>query len=238
MATPSKSPESRSRRVIEFIRDLIDQGSLRPGSRLPAERELARRIGVSRPTVRAGLRALAAMGVVKTRHGSGTIISETPILQSEPLSLLSAVHGFSREDLFQARQYLEIGAAELAAEKATPEQLAALSEEVANMFASMDNPRAFLVHDILFHRNVASSSGNRILASLVEMVSSLFYEQRRQTAEAATDRNLRDAAEAHRQIYLAIRSRQAERARKAMREHLKAASAHLASEESKSRPRG
>src|SRR5215467_3274638 len=101
MPTAAKTSESRSRRVIEFIRGLVDQGTLRPGSRLPAERDLAQRIGVSRPTVRAGLRALAAMGVVKTRHGSGTIISETPILHSEPLSLLSAVHGFSREDLFQ-----------------------------------------------------------------------------------------------------------------------------------------
>ncbi len=56
------------------MRTLIERGELRPGDRLPAERDLATHIGVSRPTVRAGLRALAAMGVVQSRHGSGTFI--------------------------------------------------------------------------------------------------------------------------------------------------------------------
>jgi len=79
------------------IRALIDRGRLRPGDRLPAERELATQIGVSRPSVRAGLHALAAMGVVRSRHGSGTYIPDgPPLLGSEPLSFLAALHGFTR----------------------------------------------------------------------------------------------------------------------------------------------
>ena len=74
----------------------------------------------------------------------------------------------------------------------------------------MDDPRSFLVHDINFHRAVAAASGNPIVASLVEMVSALYYERRRETAARASDRDLRDAAEMHRRIYQAIRARDAE----------------------------
>jgi GntR family transcriptional repressor for pyruvate dehydrogenase complex len=177
------------------------------------------------------LRALAAMGVVRSRHGSGTYIPDgPPILGSEPLSFLAALHGFTREEMYEARRILEVGAAGLAAERATPEQLAALSEEVASLFASMQEPQRFLVHDINFHRTLAAASGNPIVASLVEMVSALYYERRRQTAERASERDLRDAAEMHRRIYQAVRSREPEAARQAMHEHLAQASRYQAQE--------
>ena len=78
----------------------------------------------------------------------------------------------------------------------------------------------FLVHDINFHRSVAAASGNPIVASLVEMVSALYYERRRDTAAGASQRDLRDAAEAHRRIYQAIRARNPDGARQAMHAHL------------------
>ena len=64
--------------VVAHIRDLIEKGLVRPGDKLPAERDLAAKIGVSRPTLRVGLRALAAMGIVESRHGSGTYIPDGP----------------------------------------------------------------------------------------------------------------------------------------------------------------
>lgn len=223
--------EGSTEQVVSHVRTLIERGALKPGDRLPAERDLATQIGVSRPTVRAGLRALAAMGVVQSRHGSGTYIPDgPPMLGSEPLSFLAALHGFTRDDMYEARRILEVGAAGLAAERATSDQLASLAEEVANLFASMEEPLRFLVHDINFHRTVALASGNPIVATIVEMVSTLYYERRRQTAELASDRDLRDAAEMHRRIYQAIRSRDAEAARKAMHEHLVLASTHQAKE--------
>jgi GntR family transcriptional regulator, transcriptional repressor for pyruvate dehydrogenase complex len=198
---------------------LIDQGQLKPGDRLPAERELAVHIGVSRPSVRAGLRALAAMGVVQSRHGAGTFIrSGPPVLGSEPLSFLAALHGFTRDEMFEARRVLEVGVAGLAAERATGEHLATAAEEITGMYASLDEPLAFLRHDIRFHRAIAAASGNPILASLVEMVSALFYETRRKTATRAHD--LRESAEMHRAIYNALRVRDADRSRQAMNDHL------------------
>lgn len=203
--------------VVEYVRGQIERMQLGPGDRLPSERELAARVGVSRPSVRAGLRTLAAMGVVQTRHGSGTYITEVPTLDAKPLRMLAALHGFSREHLMEARRVLEVGVAGLAAERATPEQVAAMAEEVTGMFASVDNPEAFLTHDVKFHRAIAAGSGNPILAALVEMVSTLFFEQRRRTGQAP---DLRELALAHRNIYHAVRSRDTERARREMNQHL------------------
>jgi GntR family transcriptional regulator, transcriptional repressor for pyruvate dehydrogenase complex len=230
---PDGASEGSSEQVVSFVRGLIESGRLRPGDRLPAERDLAAQIGVSRPTVRAGLHALAAIGVVQSRHGSGTFIPDgPPVFSTDALSFFAALHGFTREEMYEARRILEVGAAGLAAERATPEQIATLAEEVASLFASLDDPHMFLVHDISFHRAVASASGNPIVASLMEMVSALYYEQRRVTAERASERNLRDAADAHRRIYQAIRLRDADTARQAMNDHLTEAFQHQAREPS------
>jgi GntR family transcriptional repressor for pyruvate dehydrogenase complex len=224
-------PEGSADPVVAHVRSLIERGTLRPGDRLPAERDLASQIGVSRPTVRAGLHALAAMGVVRARHGSGTFIPDgPPSLAPEPLSFLAALHGFSRDEMYEARRVLEVGAAGLAAERATPEQLATMADAVTSLFALMNEPQAFLVHDVDFHRTVAASSGNPILAALIEMVSALYYERRRQSAERAANRDLRAAAEAHRRIYQAIRTRDVEAARRAMHDHLIEASRYQAAE--------
>ena len=232
-----KAVEGSTEHVVSYVRALIERGELRRGDRLPAERDLATHIGVSRPTVRAGLRALAAMGVVRARHGSGTYIPDgPPALGSEPLSFLAALHGFTREEMYEARRILEVGAAALAAERAAPDQMATLADEVAGLFAALDDPQVFLVHDINFHRTVAAASGNPIVASLVEMVSALYYERRRETAARASDRDLRDAAEMHRRIYQAIRARNADAARLAMQAHLLQASDYQSQEPTEPAP--
>jgi len=231
---PRRPVEGGAEQVVAHVRGLIERKALRPGDRLPAERELATQIGVSRPTVRMGLHALAAMGCVQSRHGTGTFIrAGGPALDSGALSLQAALHDFTHTQMYDARRILEVGAAGLAAECATSDQIASLAEEVASLFASMDNPQRFLVHDINFHRLVAAASGNPIIAAVVEMVSALYYEQRRETAEQAADRDLRDAAEAHREIYQAIRAHDGDSARRAMNEHLLRARDYQAQEPAK-----
>ena len=234
---PPRRREDSTALVISFVRDRIVRGAVRPGDRLPPERELAIQLGVSRPTVRAGLRALAAMGVVESRHGSGTYIPDgPPKLGSEPLEFLADLHGFTRDEMYEARRVLEVGVAGLAAERASHEQLAGIADEVASLFASMSDPEAFLLHDIRFHRAVAAGAGNPLLGSLVEMVSELYYERRRETATRATDRNLRDAAEMHRKIYQAIRVRDGAQARALMQQHLVTSAAYQAEEEHRNGP--
>jgi len=231
------SLDGSAEQVVAHVRTLIERGALRPGDRLPAERHLASQIGVSRPTLRAGLHALAAMGVVRSRHGSGTFIPDgPPALASEPLAMLAALHRFSRDEMYEARRVLEVAAAGLAAERATPEQLASLADAVSNLFAVMQQPQAFLFHDVEFHRIVASSSGNPILAALIDMVSALYYERRRKTAERAANRDLRAAAEAHRRIYQAIRRRDVATASREMHDHLVEASRYQAQEQAAREP--
>jgi len=225
------SAEGSSEQVVTFVRRLIERGRLRPGDRLPAERDLATRIGVSRPTLRAGLHSLAALGVVHSKHGSGTYIPDRPpALRTEPLSFLAALHGFTREEMHEARRILEVEAAGLAAERATPAQLATLTDEVAGMFASLAERQVFLVHDVNFHRGIAAASGNPIIAALVEMVSAMYYERRVQTVARAAESDLKDAAEAHRRIFQAIKARDVDGARQHMNAHLIQASAHQAKE--------
>jgi GntR family transcriptional repressor for pyruvate dehydrogenase complex len=87
------------------------------------------------------------------------------------------------------------------------------------MFAALGDAPTFLIHDIKFHRAVANASHNPILASLIEMVSAMFYERRKRNVGAPRD--LREAAEMHRLIYNALRDRNAEAAQLAMSEHLR-----------------
>jgi GntR family transcriptional repressor for pyruvate dehydrogenase complex len=216
--------------VVRHVAVLIERGGLKPGSQLPPERRLADDLGVSRPTVRAGLQALVGMGVVEARHGAGTFVTAgPPRLGAQPLGFLAALHGFTRDDMFEARRVLEIGAAGLAAERVTGDLLAPMSEEVAGMFATLDDPQAFLVHDVRFHRGVAAASANPVIAALVEMVSSLVYERRLKTVERAKD--LKESAEMHRRIYQAIRDRDPARARREMGAHLDLARQAQATEE-------
>ena len=205
--------------VVGHVRRLIQKGKLGIGARLPPERELVGELGVSRTSVRAGLQALVGKGVLVTRRGAGTFVADGPVtLDSDALSFFAALHGFSREEMFEARRTLEVRVAGMAATRATPVAIAAIADAITSMFASMGDPRAFLVGDIRFHRAVADASGNKILASLVEMVSALFYERRKRTADR--QRDLKATADIHFRIYQAIRDGDRLLAETLMSEHL------------------
>ena len=216
-------PEThRTMHVVNHIRTLIENGSLRSGDKIPPEREFAQTLKVSRASLRTGIGYLAAMGVMKVRHGVGTFVADgPPEFGKESVSLMGALHGFQSWQMFEARLILESNLAALAAERAKEEHHTALAEEVAEIFASLESPAEFLIHDVLFHRIVAQASGNPILAALMETITSTFYDDRRKTVERAID--LRESAEMHRELFRAIRSRNSEEARRLMEEHLRAA---------------
>src|SRR6266513_13781 len=229
VVAPSSSGQT-TEEVVARVSELIKASHLKAGDRLPPERELAKQLGVSRPSLRAGLRTMSSMGVLKSRQGAGTFVADgPPMLDSEPLRLLAALHGFSFDHMFETRSILEVGAAGLAAQHATSEQLATMAEEIAEMYAALADPQEYLVHDIRFHRAIAAASGNPTLATLVEMVSAVLYERRRETIDRAHD--FKESLELHRQLYRAIRSRQPEEARAAMSEHILRAQQAFALEE-------
>jgi GntR family transcriptional regulator, transcriptional repressor for pyruvate dehydrogenase complex len=206
--------------VVDTVRGQIERGQLRPGQRLPPERELAARLGVSRPSVRTGLRTLVTMGILRTRHGSGTYVTDgPPRLDVRALHMLSALHGFRADHLDETRRLLEVAVAGLAAERAGGDHLVPLAEHVSGMFAAIEDPTVFAAHDAAFHRAIAAAAGNPILASIVEMVTRLSFEQSRGLTSRGPE-ELRAVALLHRNIYHAIRTRDAERARREMAQHL------------------
>ncbi len=212
----------RTMQVVNHVRQLIEKGTLKPGDKIPPERDLARTLQISRASLRTGIGYLAALGVMKIKHGVGTFVADgPPDFGQNSLSFISALHGFQSWQMFEARMLLETGLAALAAERGKDDHIRALAEEVAEMFASVDNPAEYLIHDVAFHRVIAQASGNPILAAVMETIASSMYDHRRKTVERSID--LRESAGMHREIYRAIRSRKPAEARKLMEQHLRQA---------------
>lgn len=216
-------PESHlTTQVVNHIRSMIEDGTLKPGEKIPPEREFARSLKISRASLRTGIGYMAAMGIMKVRHGVGTFVADgPPEIGRSSLGLLGALHGFKSWQMFEARLLLESQLAALAAQRGKEEHFTMLAEEVAEMYATIDDPEEYLIHDVRFHRTIAEASGNPILASLMETITSALYDGRRKTARLS--RNLRDSAEVHREIYRAIRRRDSSEARKLMERHIETA---------------
>lgn len=218
------SNSHRTMQVVNHVRSLIENGTLQPGDKIPPEREFARTLKISRASLRTGIGYLAAMGVMKIRHGVGTFVADgPPDFGKASLSLMGALHGFQTWQMFEARIILESSLAALAADRGKEEQHTAMAEEVAEMFATIDAPTDYLIHDVLFHRIIAQASGNPILAAVMETITSSMYDKRRRTVERATD--LRESAEMHREIFRAIRARKPDEAKALMDKHLRMAQA-------------
>ena len=219
----------RTMQVVNHIRSLLEKGSLQPGDKIPPEREFARELKISRASLRTGIGYLAAMGVMKIKHGVGTFVSDgPPEFGKSSLSLMGALHGFQSWQMFEARIVLESNVAALAAERATDEHIAELAEEVAEMYATLTDPQEYLIHDVRFHRTIARAAGNPILGALMETITANLYENRSRTVQNAQD--LKESAEMHREIYRAIRSHNPKLARETMEQHLKMASKAQAAE--------
>lgn len=224
-ATPKNKPDThRTLQVVDHIRKLIEDGALQPGDKIPPEREFAQMLKISRASLRTGIGRLAAMGVLKIRHGVGTFVAEgPPELGKSSFDLIGALHGFKPWQMFEARLILESHLAALAAERGRVEHHSALAEEVDEMYATFDNPSEYLIHDVSFHRIIARASGNPILAALMETISSALYDKRLTTVELSRD--LRESAELHREIYKAIRAHKPAEASRLMEKHLRLAEA-------------
>ncbi len=161
--------------VVDRLMQRIQSGEIRPGDQLPPERELMDFYGVGRPAVREALQALERSGIVEISHGErarvviptaqnliGQIASGTRhLLQVQPDTL---------EHMKEARLFLEAGTARMAAERARPEDVAALRALVEAHRASMARLEQFLSLDMAFHREVARISGNPIFPAVVEAI--------------------------------------------------------------------
>lgn len=154
--------------VLAQLTELIQLGRMKAGERLPSEITLGKAFGVSRPVIREALRGLGSLGLVVSKMGAGTYVSN-----GEPISRRLLLGLYTPLDLHEVRTYLELPSARLAAERATPEQVTRLQELVALMKETNDF-RAYAELDAQFHIELAKCTGNpvhmRLLTDLHELI--------------------------------------------------------------------
>ncbi len=208
--------------VVQRIKELLERGELKAGSRLPPERELAEMLSISRPSLRTALKALSVMGIIRAKPGAGTYIADSlPEVFTEPMHFMTLINNTSVEELFEARRIIEAGLAELAAERASADDIQALVKEIEGMRAMVGDPEEFLKHDVHFHQVMAHTANNKLMTGVMDTIAQLLFHIRRQTVAQATD--LEEAIEWHQKIIDAIRKHDPRRAKDMLSGHLRAA---------------
>lgn len=211
----SESLPRRVMDVIEHIQQLIEEGGLQPGDKLPTEREFAKQLNISRGSVRIGIGYLAGMGVMEVRRGVGTFLTDgAGRWKDSSFRMLGAVHGIQLQQMMETRLILEGAAAALAAERATEKHLRELAEEVAEMYVATNCGEQFTTHEMRFHRVIAEASGNAVLAASMDTIATAAFSERRSVDSDEIQR--RRAADVHREIYKAIRRQKPADARRWM----------------------
>jgi DNA-binding FadR family transcriptional regulator len=236
-------PPARRRylRVAEEVLRAVALGSLSVGDRLPDERDLSNRYGVSRSTVREALMALELGGVVEIRPGAGCFLAGMGVHTGPSVSLPMDT---SPRDLLEVRQLIEPAAARLCARATSPETLARLRAMVddAEAFAGSDDPEGldhFVIVNLAFHRELALSCGNTILANitgrLVDGGEHPLWVLVDGMVVRAADTRAQQVTE-HRRILDAITAGRGDLAEEAMTAHLGAMSSRMFGSEATDRP--
>jgi GntR family transcriptional repressor for pyruvate dehydrogenase complex len=208
-------PDQIAARVIS----LIGERHLKPGDRLPPERELAQAMGVSRSSLREALRALSLLGVTEMRHGDGTYLTALdPDALMRPFGLVLALSDGQLQELFEARRVIEPGLAALAAARADDETLEALRLCVGESAATVEDEDAFMRADLELHSLIARAASNSILWHVIGSISGMGIASRRRTNPLPGLRE--QSAEDHREIVDAIEARDPAAAAAAMLRHL------------------
>lgn len=213
---------TRSARVVSGLEDLVF-GDLAPGSPLPSEPELAVRFGVSRLTVREAVKVLQARGVLEVAQGRRPHVAHP---SSAPIGayFAAAVRRDPRGaiDLLEVRRALEIQTATLAADRATPADLAAMESALADLAADAGTPGDFNLADVRFHESLAAATGNQVLRFLLEGLAEPLRASRLLSYRGHVARGvpISDVIDQHRAILDAVRGRDPARAARAMHYHL------------------
>jgi GntR family transcriptional repressor for pyruvate dehydrogenase complex len=226
---PSGSPQAAPREsqtdvVLNGITQMITAGELTAGSRLPIEKDLAGRLGVSRGSLREGVRALCIMGVLETRQGDGTYVTSLDSsLLLAPISFMVALQGPEhRADLHAVRRVLESEAAARAALHIGADELQAartILDDVEPLVRDGHGHEAFVEADIAFHGVVARASGNSALAALIDALANRTVRARLWMG-LHSEGQLARAHHEHRGILAALEVHEPDRARLLMNHHL------------------
>ena len=217
--SPLQKQQTVAEAISAEILNLLRHKELKPGDKLPPERELAEMLGVSRPSLREALRALSIMKVVEVRQGDGTYVSALkPEELVEHLEFVFMLDDSTMLQLFEARKIIETGNVSLAAERITDEELAALHDCLEESERSVDDPEAFLLADITLHEIITHAARNPLLERFMASIGTLGRASRHKTVRVASVTAA--TVEHHRQIVAALEARDPQAAGAVMLRHL------------------
>jgi len=226
MAQSAAKPEFeaiRKNRVSEEVARQLEQmilKKLRPGDKLPAERELAGQLGVSRSSIRDAIRRLELVGLVEPRQGAGTVVRE---VSSETLvSPLANVITHKRQmvsELLDFRRMLEPPLAGRAAARATAGEIAEMEDILRRQERKFREGELAVEEDTEFHYRIATASGNSVVLKVLDVVMDMLRETRSRSLQ--TEGRPQKSLAGHRRILAAIKRRDSKAAESAMRQHIK-----------------
>jgi len=211
--------ESVSEMVAKRILEMVTSRALKPGDQLPPERELAKLLDVSRPSVREAIRGLSILGVVRSRQGGGAFISE---LDGDallgPIRFFLELEDLNVRDLYDARALIEGDVARRAAKNMPDADLEALENMLDGHAATISDPQAFRVADLRFHEAIWTGSGNAFLKRIGESLNAIGLEFRRRASE--NPNVLRQSLKDHRALVDALKARDPQAAAQAAEMHM------------------
>lgn len=218
--------------IVDQISDLMAEGNLRPGDKLPSERDLAERLQVSRASVRDAIRALEIMGLIEIRPGEGTFVKDSgPSEIIQPLAMFIAVERSAFFEIYEVRKILETATARLAAGRVEPEELSRIEDAYKGMlrcFSSSD-PEQGEIYDAQFHYAIAEAAHNNLLMKLMNTISETFHKSISTARQQLylTPGNAETLLEQHGLVLNAIRTGDGETAAREMLHHLNYAEKEL-----------
>ncbi len=209
--------------VVTRLGDFIMQSGLKPGDKLPAERELTESLRVGRSSLREAVKALRAVGAIEVVAGGGMYVGHGGSKAlAKPLSWAVLLNSSSLQQTVEAREILEVQIVALAAQRITDEELTGLRHLLERMRGALKDPEAHLVADVQFHLAIARASKNDILYYAFEMLQHVVAAWIRRSLLTTNCQPL--ALEEHQAIYDALAARDLAKAREAMHAHITAAS--------------
>ena len=206
--------------IVDQIRELISAGRIKPGDRLPPERELAELFKASRNSVRDAIRVLEQMGLIESRQGDGTYVRSVSAEDlAEPLALMLLQSRTQMRELWEVRRVLEPSLAELAASRITDEELDELEAILEAQRRKVEAGATALEEDIAFHYGIAEAARNTVMLRTLDTLVDLLRQSRERSLQQH-DRPAYSLA-GHVRILAALRRRDPEGARAEMLRHLR-----------------
>jgi GntR family transcriptional repressor for pyruvate dehydrogenase complex len=206
--------------IVDQIQELISAGRIKPGDRLPPERELAELFKASRNSVRDAIRVLEQMGLIESRQGDGTYVRSVSAEDlAEPLALMLLQSRTQMRELWEVRRVLEPALAEFAASRITDEELDELETILEAQRRKVEAGSTALEEDTAFHYAIAEAARNTVILRTLDTLVDLLRQSRERSLQQR-DRPAYSLA-GHKRILAALRRRDPEGARAEMLRHLR-----------------